>query len=88
MFLPSLYFSICNEIKIVIIISYPNSPLDPFLQLPGQLHGRCQGWSHARLSSQWSANHRTAKKVLCTHAGNVQVGEETPPGFYASYGGG
>lgn len=68
--------------------SFVDSLPRPFLQLPGQLHGRRQRRRHAWLPSQRPANHRTAEKVFCTHAGDMQAGEETPSGLYASHGGG
>lgn len=61
---------------------------DPFLQLPGQLHGWCQGRGHAWLPSQWPTNHRATKKMFCTHTGDMPACEETPSGLNASYGGG
>lgn len=59
----------------------------PFFQLLGQLHGRRQGRSYARLPPQRPANHSAAKEVLRPHAGDLQIGEEAPPGLHASDGG-
>lgn len=59
-------------------------------QLPGQLHGRCQGRSHARLSTQWPPHHHPAEEVQCPNKSDVPIGEEAPSGHHApdGWGGG
>lgn len=56
------------------------------LQLPGQLHGGRQGWSHARLPAQRPAHHHPAQEVQRTHTCHVSVGEEAPSGHHAPHG--
>lgn len=55
-------------------------------QLPGQLHGGCQGWSHARLQTQRPTHHHPAQEVQRAHTGDVPAGEEAPSGHHATHG--
>ena len=55
-------------------------------QLSGQLHGGCQGRSHAWLPAQRPAHHHPTQEVQRAHTGDVPAGEETPSGHHAPDG--
>lgn len=58
-----------------------------FRQVPGQLHGRRQGWFHERKPSQRYENHHPAQKVHSTHPDHVSTGEEAQIGVASPDGG-